>query len=76
MAHQIENEVKGMPEQDSLKKRQEMIKKIDKKGIIATPANSYINELVIEAARMSILNEGEFVKIEYGNDPHVEPRKK
>ena len=32
-----------------------MIAEIDRQGIIATPANSYINELVVEAARLSIL---------------------
>ena len=30
-----------------------------RKGIIATPANSSINELVVEAARLSILNDGD-----------------
>jgi D-galacturonate reductase len=76
MAHQIENEVKSMSDSDSLKKRREIIKKVDKKGIIATPGNSFINELVVEAARLSILNDGEIVNIEYGNDPHVKLRSK
>ena len=35
-----------------------MIAEIDRQGIIATPANSYINELVVEAARLSILRDG------------------
>ena len=48
-----------------------MISEIDKKGIIATPANSYINELVVEAARISILKDGENVDIVYGDNPHV-----
>jgi D-galacturonate reductase len=74
MAHRIENEVEGMPAGDSLKRRQKIIKEVDKKGIIATPANSYINELVVEAARLSILNDGEFVTIEYGKKPHVKLR--
>jgi len=51
-----------------------MIEDVDKKGIIATPANSFINELVVEAARLSILNDGDMVTIEYGEDPHVELR--
>ncbi|MCK9413731.1 MAG: Gfo/Idh/MocA family oxidoreductase [Prolixibacteraceae bacterium] len=76
MACMIENEVQGMSETDSLVKRQEMILEVDKKGIIATPANSYINELVVEAARVSILNDGEIVTIEYGNDPRVILRSK
>lgn len=74
MAHNIENEVNGLSETDSLKKRQKIIKEVDEKGIIATPANSYINELVVEAARISIQNDGEIVKIEYGKNPHVKLR--
>ena len=66
MACQIENAVQNMADSDSLKKRREMIREVDKKGIIATPANSYINELVVEAARISILNDGENVDIVYG----------
>ena len=52
--------------------RQKELKKIDEKGIIATPANSFINELVVEATRESIENEGKSVKIIYGNHPHIE----
>ena len=51
--------------------RQEMLKKIDDEGIIATPANSSFNELVIEAGRMSILNGGRAVTIKYGDKPEV-----
>jgi len=76
MAHRIENDVEGLSSADSLKRRQKIIKEVDKKGIIATPANSYINELVVEAARLSILNDGEFVTIEYGKNPHVKLRKR
>jgi D-galacturonate reductase len=36
--------------------RQAVIKQIDEEGIIATPSNSRYNELVTEAARMSVLN--------------------
>ena len=53
-----------------------MIRDVDKKGIIATPANSHINELVVEAARISILNDGDTVTIEYGENPHVKLRTK
>ncbi len=75
-AVRIENEVQGMSAQDSLKRRQQIIKEVDEKGIIATPANSYINELVVEAARISILNDGDAVTIEYGANPHVVLRSK
>jgi hypothetical protein len=75
-AARIEDEVKGLSEKDSLSKRQEIIKEIDKKGILATPANSYINELVVEAARMSITNDGQPAVIEYGNKPGVRLKRK
>ena len=74
MAFQIEEAVQEMGDSDSLKKRREMISDIDKKGIIATPGNSYINELVVEAARISILKDGENVDIIYGEKPHVRLR--
>ncbi|HBH85480.1 MAG: hypothetical protein A2X04_09355 [Bacteroidetes bacterium GWF2_41_9] len=76
MACRIENEVIGLSESESLEKRKIMIKEVDEKGIIATPANSYINELVVEAARISILSDGLPVAIEYGNKPQVRLRKK
>ena len=71
MACMIENEAG-----DSLEKRQEMIRQTDEKGIIATPGNSYINELVVEAARLSILNDGDIVDIVYKPTPHVKLRSK
>lgn len=75
MAHKIEGEVKGLSDSESLKKRRQLIREVDEKGIIATPANSYVNELVVEAARLSILNDGDIVNIKYGDNPHVELRK-
>lgn len=45
--------------------RQELIKQFDRDGIMATPANSSYNELVIEAARKSILSGGREVVIDY-----------
>ena len=47
------------------------MKAIDREGIIATPANSSYNELVIEAGRMSITSRGRPVVITYGDSPHV-----
>jgi predicted dehydrogenase len=55
----------GLKKLAALKKRQKLLEEIDRKGIIATPANSFINELTIEAARESILNEGRWVEIVY-----------
>ncbi len=74
MAYNIENEVIKLSDNESLAKRRALIKEIDEKGIIATPANSYINELVVEAARISILKDGLPVTIEYGCTPHVSLR--
>jgi len=39
--------------------------------VVATPANSYYNELVMEAGRLSITNGGKPVVIEYGKEPKV-----
>lgn len=71
-ARRIEEEVAGMDEAGSLKRRQQIIREVDDRGIIATPANSYINELVVEAARLSISNDGDRVAIIYGENPHIE----
>jgi D-galacturonate reductase len=46
--------------------RREAIREVDERGIIATPANSSMNELTVEAARMSIQSDGAPVVIEYG----------
>jgi len=58
-------------EDEDILKRQETIKTIDNEGILATPANSSYNELVVEAGRLSILNDGREVNIEYGEKPNV-----
>ncbi len=73
--HRMENEVDGMGPDAAMQRRREIIREVDEKGIIATPGNSYINELVIEAARMSIENDGDIVEIKYGDKPHVEKRR-
>ena len=43
----------------------------DRKGLLATPENSYINELVHEAARLSIVNDGDMALIEYEPEARV-----
>ena len=70
--HRMENEVAGLVDAPALAKRREIIQAVDRKGLIATPANSSINELVVEAARISILHDGDRVRILYGVKPHVE----
>lgn len=72
--HDLENQVGSLDEKESIKFSQKKILEIDQKGIIATPANSSINELVVEAARISILDDGIPVKIVYGDKPHVDKR--
>ena len=56
---------------DSLEMRQEMLREIDQRGLIATPANSSINELVVEAARLSILADGQPARIDYEDSARV-----
>ncbi len=63
-AYEIEKTVTESNEQDKLSIRQKQIKIINETGIIATPTNSKINELVHQAARESILNNGVPVKID------------
>jgi hypothetical protein len=70
----IESDTAGLPEKRALTQRQKMIAEIDKQGLLATPANSYINELVVEAARLSIVRDGAWVDIRYEPKPHVAPR--
>ena len=70
-ALRIEEAAQRVGEAKALARRQSMLREIDEKGIIATPANSYINELVMEAGRMSIGADGARVGIEYGKSPNV-----
>ena len=57
---------------DDVTERRAAIEAIDQRGLIATPANSYINELVVEAARLSITNDAARVAIHYGDNPQPE----
>ena len=69
--HRLENAVAGLPPDAALAKRRELMHEVDAQGLIATPANSYINELVVEAARASILADAAPVRISYGDKPHI-----
>ena len=64
-------ETEGMDETDALEKRRDLIKRFDDDGIMATPRNSSYNELVMEAGRLSILNGGREVVINYEDNPGV-----
>ncbi len=52
-----------MRDRHSLARRRAVLAAIDRRGILATPANSSINELVTEAARLSIAHAGQRVSI-------------
>ena len=56
----------GHAGEEALARRREVLAEIDRRGILATPANSSINELVTEAARLSIANAGRHVTITGG----------
>jgi len=51
--------------------RRRLLKEIDAAGVMAAPAKSACNELVIEAGRLSILNGGREVVIHYGENARV-----
>jgi predicted dehydrogenase len=70
----LEEETAGFPEDRALARRRELLGDIDRQGLLATPANSFINELVVEAARLSIVNEGAWVEIQYEPHPRVMQR--
>ncbi len=65
----------GINEKQALRERQKLIKQFDDEGIMATPVNSSYNELVMEAGRLSILNDGREVDINYGKNAGVNFRK-
>jgi D-galacturonate reductase len=63
---EVEAAAVGVTGRAALARRQQALGRIDARGVIATPANSRYNELVSQAARLSILNEGREAIIEYG----------
>ena len=70
----IEDETVGLPEKRALGRRRSLIAEIDRQGLLATPTNSCVNELVVEAARLSIRHDGAWVNIAYRPKPHVKLR--
>jgi len=70
-AMRIESETAGLGAKAALAARRRMLEEIDAEGIIATPANSSYNELVVEAARMSVTHGGREVTINWGRKPGV-----
>ena len=59
---------------EALAARRRELHEIDQRGILATPANSSINELVTEAARLSIARDGLPAVIDYTGTPSVHLR--
>ena len=68
---QLVNTAARVAEAGDLAARKVMISEIDKAELHATPKNSFFNELVVEAGRMSILNKAKTVNITYGDNPSV-----
>jgi predicted dehydrogenase len=64
----------GLSGAAALTARQKILGETDARGILATPANSYINELVTQAARLSIARDGQPAVIEYEPTPQVRLR--
>jgi len=64
-AQRVNESCAGLSTNASLAARQAVLDSIDRRGILATPANSSINELVIEAARLSIQRDGLPAQIQY-----------
>ena len=64
----------GLEGDAALSAQRACLKAIDGRGLLATPANSSINELVTQAARLSIVHDGMPAVIEYGDSPTVRLR--
>jgi predicted dehydrogenase len=70
-AMEVEAAGAGLGDASALLRRQRALAAIDERGILATPGNSYINELVVEAGRLSIVNGGARVMIDHRPGPAV-----
>jgi hypothetical protein len=71
----VERAGEGLTDAEARAARGRVLHDVDEEGIVATPANSGINELAIEAARMSVLADGLPVSILYdGDTPRVRLR--
>ncbi len=73
-AKRVNEAAGGLQGDEALAARQRVLAEIDDRGILATPANSSINELVTEAARLSIARDGHPTVIEYETTPSVRLR--
>jgi len=73
-ARQVNTAAKGLTGDAAMAARRRVIEQINDQGLLATPANSWINELVTEAARLSITKDGQPVTIDYEPAPVVRLR--
>ncbi len=62
----IDSETADLPEGRAKDVRRRRLAEIDAQGLLATPSNSGYNELVIEAARLSIASGGDPVRLPAG----------
>jgi hypothetical protein len=69
--HIVQTCIRVETEGGELAGRQHLLREIDRAGVMATPCNSSYNELVIEAARESILAGGKTVEISAPTPPPV-----
>jgi predicted dehydrogenase len=62
----VESAGAGLTAATAREARRRALRAVDEAGIIATPVNSSVNELAMEAGRLSILNGGRPARIDYG----------
>jgi D-galacturonate reductase len=72
-ARRVNQAADGLKGGPALAARRDALAQIDDRAILATPGNSWVNELVTEAARLSITRDGQPVHIEYGPTPRLQP---
>ena len=73
-AQRVNAAAEGLSGDAATARCREVLEEIDQRGLLATPANSSVNELVTEAARLSIAADGMPAVIEYGATPSVRLR--
>jgi D-galacturonate reductase len=72
-ARRVNSAAGGRRSESALAARQNVLTEIDQCGLLATPGNSWINELVTEAARLSLARDGQPVGIEHEPAPRLRP---
>jgi predicted dehydrogenase len=69
----VERAIELESDAKTIEERRALLARWDAEGLMATPANSRSNDLVIEAARRSITEGGRAYRIHYGERPEVTP---